>query len=1163
MMNRTRCFFLFLIFPFFSIQVFGQGVKGKDSKTHTIVIQKSAGKEPTGASGNNPTNQDLLSSQQVLIVGREPLTPADTERAAALEFIQSLKHYTVSHTTFHELKKHPKQVRNVDLIWFHRPDTSEFSPEETDPGLLATLREYLSEGGSMLLTLDAFRYLNLLGVESVVPGVRHKSSVDEGYGRKLGFHSFREHPVFDGLYGGSYVYTPAKDLTVRVNGFFGDTVPLQGKVVAIDWDYIFFREHSKILVEYDLGGGKVLAAGGYTYYGRSNGSRLQLERFTENMIRYLTESVSNTRTFWWDYSTPRVVPCPEKEQNRDVIFRKIPDAIPWSLSDHPIQFPPQPATSNYCEVAGTRMVVMGKERGGIEECWAHPFMAFRDYRVAIRTKPSHGLIPETILWLDSIVPVITIRPDCIIREYRFGHEKLLEIVTADPVRPVCVIHYEYYGTDRVTLDLRFTCNLRLMWPYPPTAAGTICSGWDQDYNAFVFRDKSGDFNVLAGANQMPSVHNAEPGTGLAVNAMINYILHPGGMIDMVVAAGNEGFEKALVEFDRAIRDPFQVVMDARTHADHLLNTCTMATSPDQNFNLGYRWALIGTDRFRVSTPGMGTALVAGYGTTRRGWDGGQPISGRPGYAWYFGRDGVWSCFAVLDYGDFKTVKDNLEFFRNYQDLNGKIFHEATTSGVVHYDAADATPLFIILAGKYFRHSGDTAFLADLWPAIRKAIRFCFSTDTDGDHLIENTGVGHGWVEGGELYGSHASLYLTGCWAAALKEASLMAGVLQDPVAPEYKKEAELIEDLIDKLFWKSRNGFYSYGLNRDGSFRSEPTILPAVPGYFGVTSPGKFRIVLNQYASNAFSTNWGVRIIREDSRLFNPAGYHYGSVWPLFTGWTALAEYRYGNYLQGFMHIMNNLNIYNSWGLGFVEEVLHGAEYKPSGVCPHQCWSETMVLQPILEGMLGIEPMAAERRIRISPRIPADWNKLTVNKIRVGEYILDFRFRRDSVSCTWEFLPSDDDILYIDLQPDLPPGTRIDRLTVNGIEYPYTSFSTPRFISLHVSLGIKGKTFVEARYTHGISALPAIQYPYPGDWAGGTRIIDAKLTGNEYQVILEGPQETTDTLKIRSMQRILPMDDIRFLSCTDHIYSFLVEFKSQEKKYVTRKLIFQIQEIRP
>ena len=495
------------------------------------------------------------------------------------------------------------------------------------------------------------------------------------------------------------------------------------------------------------------------------------------------------------------------------------------------------------------------------------------------------------------------------------------------------------------------------------------------------------------------------------------------------------------------------------------------------------------------------------------------------------------------------MKKNLEFFLKYQDLSGKIFHEATTSGIIHYDASDATPLFIVLAGKYLRHSGDTAFLRKNWKGTKQAIDFCFSTDTDGDHLIENTSVGHGWVEGGNLYGSHSSFYLTGCWAAALEEAVTMADIMQDPDSELYKQELLTVKGLIEQTFWNPRDRFYAYGLNRNGSRRTDPTILPAVPAYFGVTERYKMRYLLDQYASNAFSTNWGTRIIREDSPMFKPTGYHYGSVWPLFTGWTALAEYRYGNYIQGFSHIMNNLNVYRNWGLGFVEEVLNGEEYQPSGVCPHQCWSETMVLQPVIEGMLGLDVFAHRNTLRLSPRLPANWDSLKVQHIRIGDQHLAMQFLRDSSSMRWEFSTDKPCPFTLEFMPVLPPGTRVQRISVNGEEHPFATFTTSRFITLQLTVPVSDLSVIELAYQDGISALPLIPTPAPGDRAEGMRIIDAQLKGDSYLIDLEGLAGTSDTLAVWSF---LPVEEVisgDLISRKGRITKILVDFEAGEMKY--------------
>ncbi len=1151
----------------YSLPGISQGIKGKDSRRHSIRITKEEGRKTreegrktkeegrkTRDEGQETRDEGRGVKDLILMVGQEPLTFADPELVAVTEFVQGLDGYSLTYCTFHDLKRHPKQLQEVAVVWFHRSDTSDFTTDESDGKVIKLLREYLENGGKILLTLDAFQYINLLGIETAIPSVRQKSSVDEGYGRKLGFHAFREHPVFTGMYGGAYIYKPIKDLTLRVNGFFGDTLPMQGKVVAIDWDYIFFRENSKVIVEYDVGKGKLLAIGGYTVFVPSNENRLHLEAFSKNILDYLTGKLDAMPRFYWDYSPPTVVPCQEKTQNRDVLFAAVPEPVTWEIKPDPLAFPLHPATNAYCEAAGERILIMGQEKGGIEEIWAHPFMALRDVESGIRHPVS-----DSISWLGNLIPEIEIRPEGFIRHYHLQYGTMDEVVTVDPILPCGVIHYAWNGKDSVELSFRFRTNLRLMWPYPANSIGSICCGWDLDYNAFYFTDRSGDMAVMIGGNKAPKTHNEKRGDGFIMDAGLSYSLYPGEPLDIVFATGMNGVEETLGHYDQALRNPHGIFRRACQHVKDLLGKSLLITTPDTNFNNGYRWALLGTDRFFITTPGLGSALVAGYGTTRRGWDGAQKVSGRPGYAWYFGRDGQWSGLALLDYGDFEKVKKNLEFFLTYQDLNGKIFHEATTSGVIHYDASDATPLFIVLAGNYFKKSGDTAFIMENWPGIKKAIDFCFSTDTDQDHLIENTNVGHGWVEGGKLFGSHSSFYLTGCWVAALEAAGMMADAANDNEAERYKQEAKIVRGLIDQKFWNIKESFYAYGLNSDGSQRSDPTILPAVPAYFGITDRYKMRYLLDQYASNTFSTNWGTRIIGEDSPMFKPTGYHYGSVWPLFTGWTALAEYRYGNYIQGYSHITNNLNVYRNWGLGFVEEVLNGETYQPSGVCPHQCWSETMVLQPVIEGMLGIEVDAPGNMLNISPRLPTDWDFLTVERIRIGEQLVNLSFKRDSTALTWQFYQSDNQPVTVNMMLALPPATKIDRIWLNGKEHPFATFTTSRFITFQISFILAEMSTIKVESTGGISVLPVVTSPIPGDRAEGMRIIDANLKGNLYIIDIEGLAGSSDTLLVWSYD---PVDNLvenaKIIGRKDHTTKFLVDFAVDDKKYLRKTIILSL-----
>src|SRR5690606_38478847 len=55
----------------------------------------------------------------------------------------------------------------------------------------------------------------------------------------------------------------------------------------------------------------------------------------------------------------------------------------------------------------------------------------------------------------------------------------------------------------------------------------------------------------------------------------------------------------------------------------------------------------------------------------------------------------------------------------------------------YYGTIDATPLFIVLAGEYFKRTGDITLIKELWPNIEKALLWIDNYgDIDGDLFVE-------------------------------------------------------------------------------------------------------------------------------------------------------------------------------------------------------------------------------------------------------------------------------------------------------------------------------------------------------------------------------------------------------------------------------------------
>jgi glycogen debranching enzyme len=1059
----------------------------------------------------------LIMAYSCAQTGRNNILLIDENGSNDAEIRQIIIHHSVKNgPVFERMNPDDKYDQEgyglYDIIWIHGSDTAA-SPPQYDA---AALLEYVRGGGSILLTQHALSFLNLSGIEEVPVQRRNKASEDNGYGRMLGFHAFLHHPLFDSLHGGAYILKPPRDTMLTQYGFFDDVIPLDGKVVAVDWDYIFLHENKKLIMEYEYGKGKILAVGAYFNPGGPNLNHAHYRLFYGNIFSYLKGEKTSLPLHHWLYGDQSVAPIGH------VLMRQLIPPPPGKRDLHPspLDLSREAATDHYCEVAGRRLLLAAYEPAGFFELWAHPFMAFRDYELTLYFGD------EKYRAGADVMPSVVISPAAVIRHYRFPNGALLqEVMSIHPDKPVGMMHYEYEGPEAKML-IRCKSSMRLMWPYSENVLKSLQHAWQPSLNAMEVAAPEAGLHCFIGSGKLPVGRYSgpldEPGsintggdaqtqiielaadTSHGVMMAMLFELDNTDYLDIVFAAGSEGRDSLASSYLEALADPFNIYRQAADHYQDLDQRMLHLITPDENFNRGYAWALAATDRFFVTTPGLGTSLVAGYNGTDHGWDGGHAVNGRPGYAWYFGRDAVWSAFAVLGYGDFHGVRNILNTLIKFQDLNGKIFHELSTSGFVHYDAADATPLFIILAARYLAQSGDLDYIRHAWPAIEKAIAYCRSTDTDGDLLIENTNVGHGWVEGGHLFGSHSSLYLTACWAEALRGAAYMSAALGMPdAAAEYESDSRLVTGIINREFYNAETGFLYQGVFSDGTFHKGESILPSIPMYFGLIDQDKAGRMLEDWASNDFSSDWGLRMVRQSSPLFHPRGYHSGSVWPLYTGWVSLAEYHHGRQLQGFGHIMQNLDIYRDFALGYLEEVLNGERYQPSGVCPHQCWSQTMVLQPVIEGMLGLEADAMEKELLFAPSIPFGWDETGIRNIRVGNSLLACAMERGKETTVYAF-ENQGDAVTIDFSPLFMPGTEILGLEADGIAVPYTTSMEEQGVRVNCRTELSDRK--ELRYTHrgGISLLPHHMKAGAGETSSGLRIISAGMVGNRYIIETEG-----------------------------------------------------------
>jgi glycogen debranching enzyme len=695
-----------------------------------------------------------------------------------------------------------------------------------------------------------------------------------------------------------------------------------------------------------------------------------------------------------------------------------------------------------------------------------------------------------------------------------------------------------------------------MWPYSEKATGSILYNYNAAINAHVFSGQSGSLNTVVAYSEKPLEQSTladEKRQQVNVKASFNF--RNGQAMNIYIMGSSTNLNEAVSLYRNKRTQMNRLAGRSQQYYNNLLQDHLNFTTPDSLFNTGYRWALARTDQFLQTTPGLGTSLMAGFGTTARGWNGNQAISGRPGYAWYFGRDAQWSAMAINGYGDHRMVQKVLETFIQFQDVNGKIYHELSSSGAAHYDAADATPLFVILTGQYLRFSGDTSFVRKHWTALQKALDYCYTTDTDGDGLIENTNVGHGWIEGGSLYRTHTEFYLAGCWAAALDAAAYITQQLNLPGTSKYTRDALQVKQTIDSDFWNKQQQFFHNGKMRDGSYMPDATVLAAVPIYLNsIIDRAKMEKVAGRLGNSYFSPDWGIRMIEDSSKKYHAGSYHAGMVWPLYAGWASLAEYKAGFYNNGYRHIMNNLLQYRHWAPGSIEETLNGDVFKPNGVCSHQCWSETMVLQPAIEGMLGFDADVLNNRFNLSPAFPWDWDFCKVNNIRIGNVKYDLDMKRTPGVTTYIIDAQKATDLYF--APVFPLQTSIGAVTHNGrsVKFTQDGLAVRMQLSLHA-----GKNEIKIVTSGGVGLLPVITDPQPGDSSTGVNVIDEMVNGNKYTATVSGKPGKQYELKLyyRNMPGVIKGATV--LNTHGDLTSLLVQMPSSGDRYTEQKIEITLQ----
>lgn len=1018
-----------------------------------------------------------LSDNRKVVVIESPYTSqAETDSLVSLVAATG---YEVNTVALDELTS--DVVADAATVIYHRMDTVALSDMEM--AAKDVLLPYVNGGGHLLLTMSGVTLMNGWGVEPEPIVLKYEDGVDHGFGRPLGFHGYREHPIYEGLFGGAYTWKADVDHQAPTWGFHGKALPKadNAKILGISWIYIYYLENSKILWETPCGKGNILSIGGHLYFSRKNLNRSTLNIFMDNVIGYLTDTRKfESKEKEWVYDSVQVAQTVFPD-----LKVKIKAEEAWEPEVTSMTGIRECGRSNFWNVTGQQITVFGRETGNIEEVWVHPVMGLRDLSFGVRYRNS-----DNVVWIDSKDAVIYRSPYNNERVFRIDdNTSVREIVNASVTEPVFTINYRWDNPDVEDVYVAYNTNLRLMWPYSLNATGTLYYSFDQDGAVTTVFDRDKELNILTAFDEKPlSVQHgmcdfrsrdvasfgSVPDKFKSITFLYKFDASK-GKLNFYMSGGECGLKQSADLVNKYMGKTYSIYADSKAYYDRFDDEFLAIESDDTVFNEAYRWAMVSVDKFYTNTPSVGKSMSAGLWSTSRGWGGGHPVSGRPGYVWYFGRDTEFTALPMVDYGDYEKVKEILMTFGRYQDPDGKIYHEVTTSGSVHYDAADATPLYILLAGYYMEKTGDVDFIRSQWPHIKKALSFCYSTDTDGDGLIENTNVGHGWQEGHELHGAHTEVYLATVWARALLYIEMMAERFGEPeLASQCAADAAECIRKVNEEFWNDRIQFYNHGLMIDGTYQEEKCVSGIVPIMFEIADKDKAVISALNMSDKYFSTEWGVRVCGYNSPYYRLGGYAYGNIWPFHNGNAATAEYRAGLRSQGFRHAYSVLRLYETWDYGNIAEVIIGDKLDFTGIAAHQMWSSSMNLYPLYQGLLGIDADALADRLSLTPAFPVDWSEAKAKNIRLGNKKMDMEYHRTGTD--YYYTLSSKQNIPLEFTMVLPLATEVISVSIDGKPVNYEVYDDIENVCVKVDpFVLSGSKTFKVEYDGGIGVMLNLQ----------------------------------------------------------------------------------------
>src|SRR5690606_431163 len=235
-------------------------------------------------------------------------------------------------------------------------------------------------------------------------------------------------------------------------------------------------------------------------------------------------------------------------------------------------------------------------------------------------------------------------------------------------------------------------------------------------------------------------------------------------------------------------------------------------------------------------------------------------------------------------------------------------------------------------------------------------------------------------------------------AALLARAELAEAFGELPLAGRLRERAAELRGKFAEQFWLPERGWYAVAL--DGAKRRVDALTSNTAHclWAGIAEDEHVAELVRQLSGPEMDSGFGLRTLAATMGAFNPMSYHCGSVWPHDTaiGVAGLLRYRH---VPGAVELATRLasgllDAAAAFG-GRLPELYCGFSRSRFSVpvpyptsCSPQAWASAAPLL-LVRAFLGLDPDVPSRTLTLRPRLPAEWGRVSLTELRLGDITVD------------------------------------------------------------------------------------------------------------------------------------------------------------------------------